>query len=46
MDEAPLRRGKPAAHEKWDVNTGILSGDVMLVNAYQCLDVSCQALVN
>ena len=39
MDEAPLRRGKPTVHEKWDVNTGILSGDVMLVNAYQCLDV-------
>ena len=38
MDEAPLRRGKPTVHEKWDVNTGILSGDVMLVNAYQCLD--------
>ena len=39
MDEAPLRRGKPTVHEKWDVNTGILSGDVMLVNAYQCLDI-------
>ena len=39
MDEAPLRRGKPTVHEKWDVNTAILSGDVMLVNAYQCLNV-------
>ena len=38
MDEAPLRRGKPTVHEKWNVNTAILSGDVMLVNAYQYLE--------
>lgn len=38
MDEAPLRRGKATVHEKWDTNTGILSGDAMLVKAYQCLD--------
>jgi len=38
MDAAPLRRGKETVHEKWDVNTGILSGDVMLVNSYQLLD--------
>ena len=38
MDEAPLRRGKATVHEKWDVNTGILSGDAMLVKAYQCLN--------
>lgn len=35
MDEAPLRRGKKTVHEKWDVNTGILSGDAMLILAYQ-----------
>lgn len=35
MDEAPLRRGKPTVHEKYNQNTGILSGDVMLVYAYQ-----------
>lgn len=35
MDEAPIRRSSPTVHEKWDVNTGILSGDVMLINAYQ-----------
>src|SRR5258706_12111120 len=29
MDKAPLRRGKPTVHERWDVNTAILSGDVM-----------------
>ena len=27
MDDAPLRRGKDTVHEKWDLNTGILSGD-------------------
>ncbi|MEO1487274.1 MAG: polyprenyl synthetase family protein [Bacteroidota bacterium] len=35
MDDAPLRRGKTTVHEKWDVNTGILSGDAMLILAYQ-----------
>lgn len=35
MDDAPLRRGKTTVHEKWDVNTGILSGDAMLIQAYQ-----------
>lgn len=35
MDEAPLRRGKETVHEKWDTNTGILSGDAMLILAYQ-----------
>jgi geranylgeranyl diphosphate synthase type II len=33
MDNAPLRRGKPTVHEKWGVNTAILSGDVMMVEA-------------
>ena len=35
MDEAPLRRGNKTVHEKWNVNTGILSGDAMLILAYQ-----------
>ncbi|RCS26722.1 polyprenyl synthetase family protein [Polaribacter sp. WD7] len=35
MDDAPLRRGKQTVHEKWDINTGILSGDAMLILAYQ-----------
>ncbi|PQJ80999.1 polyprenyl synthetase family protein [Polaribacter porphyrae] len=35
MDDAPLRRGKATVHEKWDINTGILSGDAMLILAYQ-----------
>jgi len=37
MDEAPLRRGKPTIHQKYDINTGILSGDVMLIYAYRYL---------
>lgn len=35
MDKAPMRRGKPTVHEKWDDNTAILSGDTMLVLAFQ-----------
>ncbi len=38
MDDAPLRRGKPTVHEKWNTNIGILSGDVMLVKAFQQLE--------
>ena len=38
MDDAPLRRGNATVHEKWDVNTGILSGDAMLIYAYQCFE--------
>lgn len=37
MDKAPLRRGQQTVHEKWDANTAILSGDVMLVRAYELL---------
>lgn len=35
MDRAPIRRGKPTVHEKWNANTAILSGDTMLVKAYE-----------
>lgn len=37
MDDAPLRRGKPSVHTKYDLNTGILSGDVMLIDCYEYL---------
>jgi geranylgeranyl diphosphate synthase type II len=37
MDQAPLRRGQATVHEKWNPNTAILSGDVMLVKAYDLL---------
>jgi geranylgeranyl diphosphate synthase type II len=35
MDEAPLRRSQPTVHTKWNSNIAILSGDVLLVKAYQ-----------
>jgi len=38
MDQAPLRRGQKTVHEKWDLNTGILSGDAMLILAYQLFE--------
>jgi len=38
MDQAAIRRGKPTVHEKWGMNTAILSGDVMLVQAYMELE--------
>ena len=38
MDDAPLRRGKVTVHEKWNVNTGILSGDAMLILAHGLLE--------
>jgi geranylgeranyl diphosphate synthase type II len=37
MDQAPLRRGTPSVHEKWNLNTAILSGDVMLVKVYDMM---------
>ncbi|UZO81302.1 polyprenyl synthetase family protein [Aquimarina sp. ERC-38] len=39
MDAAPLRRGKPTVHKKWNVNTGILSGDSMLIESYRFFEV-------
>ncbi|MEP1487766.1 MAG: polyprenyl synthetase family protein [Algibacter sp.] len=38
MDDAPLRRGQITVHEKWNINTGILSGDAMLIMAYQLFE--------
>jgi len=35
MDNAPLRRGQNTVHVKWDENTAILSGDTMMIMAYQ-----------
>ena len=37
MDKAEMRRGKPTVHQVWDENTAILSGDSMLVLAYQLM---------
>lgn len=40
MDNAPVRRGIPTIHEKWNVSTGILSGDALLIIAYRLLSSS------
>lgn len=46
MDKAPIRRGKETVHIKWDDNVAILSGDAMLVQAYEYLeDISAEHLV-
>ncbi|MDP7430789.1 MAG: polyprenyl synthetase family protein, partial [Flavobacteriales bacterium] len=37
MDNAPLRRGNPTVHEKWNNNVAILSGDTMVVQSYQMM---------
>lgn len=37
MDQASLRRGQPAVHTRYGLNTGILSGDAMLIMSYQYL---------
>lgn len=37
MDKAPVRRGFVTVHEKYNLNTAILSGDTLLIKAYQCL---------
>lgn len=41
MDKADKRRGKMTVHKKWDENTAILSGDAMLVLAYQKMASGC-----
>lgn len=35
MDKAPLRRGKETVHQKWNESVAILSGDALLVKAYE-----------
>ncbi|MBK8566836.1 MAG: polyprenyl synthetase family protein [Saprospiraceae bacterium] len=42
MDAAPLRRGMPTVHQKFGLNPGILSGDVMVILAYEYL-LKCPA---
>jgi geranylgeranyl diphosphate synthase type II len=37
MDQAEVRRNQPTVHKKWDNNTAILSGDVMLIKAYELI---------
>jgi len=45
MDNAPLRRGQKTVHEKWNSNIAILSGDTMLVQAYQLMAEVDDAIV-
>lgn len=37
MDQAPLRRGQSTVHQRWNANIAILSGDTMLIKAYDLL---------
>jgi geranylgeranyl diphosphate synthase type II len=37
MDEANLRRGQPTVHTKYDANTALLVGDIMVIRAYEYL---------
>lgn len=41
MDKADKRRGKPTVHKRWNENTAILSGDAMIILAYQFLMKDC-----
>lgn len=40
MDNAPIRRGKPSVHAKWNSNIAILSGDAMYTEAFRQLAMS------
>lgn len=42
MDKSDLRRGNPTVHKKWNENTAILSGDTMLIMAYQLFNKGVQ----
>lgn len=45
MDQADMRRGKPTVHNVWSENAAILSGDAMLILAYQLMaDCPCEKL--
>lgn len=37
MDDAPMRRGQQTVHEKWNHDVAILSGDVLMIKAYQLI---------
>lgn len=46
MDKAPLRRGKPTVHTKYNDSTALLAGDVMLVRAYEYLNKISKAYLS
>lgn len=45
MDNAPLRRNSPTVHMKWSSNTAILSGDAMMILAYQLISKTEKKLI-
>lgn len=45
MDKAPIRRGQPTVYKKWDANHAILSGDTMMVMAYNFILASPKDLL-
>ena len=46
MDRSPLRRGMPTVWKKWNEDTAILSGDVMLIDAYQRIAKAPRAVMD
>ncbi len=46
MDKAPLRRSSKTVHTKWNTNIAILSGDVMMVKAYELINTDKGNLYN
>jgi len=42
MDQSDKRRHQPTVHKKWNNNTAILSGDAMLIAAYQLIGETCE----
>lgn len=45
MDKAPLRRGKPTVHSRYGESTAILAGDVMLIKAYDYINMLGPAFI-
>ena len=45
MDAADMRRNQPTVHKKWNANTAILSGDAMLIAAYQLIGETAPELL-
>jgi geranylgeranyl diphosphate synthase type II len=46
MDQADMRRNRPTIHKRWDTNTAILSGDAMLIIAYQLIGKTPEPYLN
>lgn len=46
MDGADMRRNRPTVHKRWNPNTAILSGDAMLIAAYQLIGETAPAYLS